>query len=510
MTIDEVLANEERQIFDRKSINIEPKALAVSLVAFANADGGIIAIGISDKTRKIEGVDFEVQKLNELLRVPYDFCEPSIPIQIEKVPCIDFEGKANHVVLMHIEPSMAVHVNQADEAYLRVGDKSKKLSFEERTQLMYDKGERYFEDKAVPDATVDDIDMNLVQSYIDKIGYGKSALEYLMENKGFLKIKQGKEFVSSAAILLFGKNPQLYFPRARVRFIRYEGNQEKFGTEMNVIKDVIFEGTILNQINDAIAYLNTQVKEKTYLGQDGLFVTEEEYPKFVRQEIIVNAVTHRSYSISGTDIQIKMFDNRIVVESPGKLPGLVRTNNIRYTHFSRNPRIAEFLKAYKFVKEYGEGVDRMCNELESAGLHVPEYFSNAFILQTVIYNKNYEKTDSYFTNPAIEDKSPAIEDKSPAIEDKSPAIQLKKLPVDKLKNVVSRQNYRENTKQNIFNVYNEIDTSQIFGAPEIGKILSCSTTTAKEIMRKIRDMGIVVEVKGNGKGKYRFIYESEI
>ena len=54
---------------------------------------------------------------------------------------------------------------------------------------------------------------------------------------------------------------------------------------MNVIKDVIFEGTILKQITDAIAYLNTQVKEKTYLGQDGLFVTEKEYPKFVRQEI---------------------------------------------------------------------------------------------------------------------------------------------------------------------------------------------------------------------------------
>lgn len=106
------------------------------------------------------------------------------------------------------------------------------------------------------------------------------------------------------------------------------------------------------------------------MGQDGLFVTEEEYPKFVRQEIIDNAVTHRSYSISGTEIQIKMFDNRIVVESPGRLPGLVRTNNIRYTHFSRNPRIAEFLKTY--VKEYGEGVDRMYNELESAGFHEPD------------------------------------------------------------------------------------------------------------------------------------------
>lgn len=131
--------------------------------------------------------------------------------------------------------------------------------------------------------------------------------------------------ISSAAILLFGKNPQLYFPRARVRFIRYEGTEERVGTQMNVIKDVIFEGNILKMITDAVAYPDTQIKEKTYLGEDGLFVTEEEYPKFVRQEIIVNAVTHRDYSIRGTDIQIKMFDDRIVVES---YLGLVKTDNI--------------------------------------------------------------------------------------------------------------------------------------------------------------------------------------
>lgn len=93
MTIEEVLSFEEMQIFDRKSINIEPKALAIPLVAFANADGGTIAVGISDKTRRIEGVDFEVQKYNELLRVPFDFCNPTIPVQIEKVPCVDYQGR---------------------------------------------------------------------------------------------------------------------------------------------------------------------------------------------------------------------------------------------------------------------------------------------------------------------------------------------------------------------------------------------------------------------------------
>ena len=176
----------------------------------------------------------------------------------------------------------------------------------------------------------------------------------------------------------------------------------------------------------------------------------------------------------------------------------------------------KFLKAYKFVKEYGEGVDRMYNELESAGLHEPEYFCNAFILQTVIYNKNYNNSDGYLenkaiqeTNPAIEERKPTISGENPAIEERNPSIQSEKRSIEKLKKGFLNKNYRKNTKDNILAVYNDIDTNQIFGAPEIERILDCSPTTAKEIMRKIRDMEVVVEVKGSGKGKYRFIYENE-
>lgn len=510
MTIEEILAEEEGQIFDRKSINISPKDLAIPIVAFANADGGKIAIGITDKTRRIEGVDFEIKKLNELLRVPFDFCNPTIKVDIEKVPCIDEKGRENHVIVMHIDASPQVHANQADDVFLRVGDKSKLQTFEERLQLNYDKGERYFEDKAVPDASIDDIDMEFVKEYIDKINYGKSPLEYLKENKGFVKEKDGNIQVSSAAILLFGKNPQNFFPRARIRFIRYEGTEEKFGTEMNVIKDVIFEGTLLKMINEAIAYLDTQVKEKTYLGPDGTFVTDEEYPKFVRQELIVNAVTHRAYSITGTDIQIKMFDDHMVVESPGKLPGLVRADNIRFTHFSRNPKIAEFLKNYKFVKEFGEGVNRMCNELESVGLKDPVYYTNAFMLQAVIYNTNVGKSivgnvaDSFKKLAIAVNKSVMDSDKS-AINTQKSAIGSEKLAIDKIKSAIEQQKYNEPTTENIIKIYSEIESNQIFGTKEIEDILGCSGSTARAIMTKLRGMNVVVAVKGKGKGKYVFV-----
>lgn len=417
MTIEEVLTFEEMQIFDRKSISIEPKALAIPLVAFANADGGTIAIGISDKEKRIEGIDFEVQRLNELLRVPFDFCNPTINVQLEKVPCTDYKGRENHVLLMHIDPSPQVHANQADEVYLRVGDKSKLLKFDERLQLTYDKGERYFEDKPVPDAGIDDIDMDLVTDYINRIGYNKSALEYLQQNKGFIKEK------------------------------------------------------------------------------DGTFVTDEEYPKFVRQELIVNAVTHRAYSISGTDIQVKMFDDHIVVESPGKLPGLVRADNIRYTHFSRNPKIAEYLKAYNFVKEYGEGVDRMCKELEAAGLNAPEYHTNAFMLQTVIYNSN---------------KLVAIDAKKVTIEEKKVAIESQKVTKEVFESLLRDVKYSEPTAHNLLKIYDEIETNQVFGASEAARILELSYSGARKVLGKLIDMNVLVAVKGKGKGKYRFLNSDEI
>ena len=79
------------------------------------------------------------------------------------------------------------------------------------------------------------------------------------------------------------------------------------------------------------------------------------------------------------------FDDRLVFETPDKLPGIVRTDNIRHTHFSRNPKIAEYLKAYDYVKEFGEGVDRMCRELSAIGTKEPQYHLVAFIMKASVW-----------------------------------------------------------------------------------------------------------------------------
>ena len=387
MTIDDIQKSTEFQVFDRKSARIDAKALAITIIAFANADGGTIALGVEDDGT-LTGVDGHTDHINELLRASFDYCIPSIAISTEYLEVTDVKGAPNHIILMSIPQSIRVHANQADEVYYRVGDKSKKLNFEQRMQLVYAKGEHYYEDAPVNNASWDDLDMTLVDEYVTLIGYSKGAKTYIREN-GFIIKKEdyrGCEYeaLSGAAVLLFGKNPQRFFQRAQVRVIRYDGVEAKVGTEMNVIKDEIFTGPILKLTNDVLAFVRTQIKEHTYLGADGLFRTDKQYPEFCWTELCVNAICHRDYSILGTDIQVKLFDDHMTVESPGILPGLVRPYNIREMHFSRNPKIALYMRNHKLVKEFGEGVDRIFREMAEANLPAPEYKQNEFMVYATI------------------------------------------------------------------------------------------------------------------------------
>ena len=167
---------------------------------------------------------------------------------------------------------------------------------------------------------------------------------------------------------------------------------------MNVIKDEKFKGRIHDQVQNALAFVKTQIREYTKLGEGAVFQTIPEYPEFCWTELIVNAVAHRDYSIKGTDIQIKMYDDHLDVESPGLLPGIVRVNNIREFHFSRNPKIVELLTEYDLVKEFGEGVDRVYRDMEEAGLPEPVYRQSDFMLYATLKNKNYGSDASWVSN----------------------------------------------------------------------------------------------------------------
>jgi ATP-dependent DNA helicase RecG len=125
MTIEEIQKSTEFQVFDRKSVRIDGKALAITIIAFANADGGRIAIGVEDDG-SLTGVDGKTEHVNELLRASYDYCVPSIATSTEYMDVTDVNGQPNHIILMTVPQSVRLHANQADEVYYRVGDSLRK------------------------------------------------------------------------------------------------------------------------------------------------------------------------------------------------------------------------------------------------------------------------------------------------------------------------------------------------------------------------------------------------
>lgn len=305
----------------------------------------------------------------------------------------------------------------------------------------------------------------------------------------------------------------MILPRARVRFIKYDGIEEKTGAEMNVVKDIVFEGKIYDMLKKTIEYIDSQIKEKTFLEKDGRFVTVEEYPKFVRQELVVNAITHRDYSIRGTEIQIKMFDDRLVVESPGKLPGLVKKDNMRHTHFSRNPKIAEYLKYFGYVKEYGEGVDRIYKELKEAGFKEVEYYMDTFILKAIVFNNKVDSSKLQYiiqSDDTLGNKKAVSDDFGDTLGNKINAYKYTKLSKISIERLLETKKFPREVVENILKVYDEVETNQIIGNLEVSKILDKSKSTAIRVMKKLKEMDVIVQVNGKGRGKYRFKYESEI
>ena len=119
--------------------------------------------------------------------------------------------------------------------------------------------------------------------------------------------------------------------------------------------------------------------------------------------------------------------------------------------FPRNPKIAEFLKNYKFVKEFGKGVNRMCNELEQVGLKAPVYHTNAFMLQAVIYNSKVGKTIVEKTADSL--KKLAVAVNKSLIDSQKPTIGEKK-------SAIEQQRYNATLKANIFKEYDEIEKNE--------------------------------------------------
>lgn len=370
-TIEYFQNTKENQFFDRKSARIKPNDIIRHLVAFANAGGGTLVIGIENDGR-ITGFnkndahpieDFKNIASKRLVGTP-------VVVNAKEIAVINEQGEDDTVLVLEIPACHGKVIESFDhEVYLRQADESVKLSYEQRTQLLYDKGQRYFEDEIVDRSSIDDVDEDIMNLYRGHMGISDKPADEILEARGM--IFEGK--LTTAGILLFGKNPTKYLPQARLRFVRYDGMFAGTGERLNIIKEKTFDGAIPKIIIEARDFINTQMREFQYLNNEGVFDKMPEYPEFAWFEGIVNALTHRNYSVNGEHIKFIMFDDRIEIYSPGLLPNIVTVETIRYSRYSRNPKIARILSEFGWVKEMNEGVKRIYTEMQSLYLQDPIY-----------------------------------------------------------------------------------------------------------------------------------------
>lgn len=243
------------------------------------------------------------------------------------------------------------------------------------------------------DAAISDLSEELLNEYKQHIDAVNLSTEQILRARGFLKNLNGTEKLTNAAVLLFAENIQQFYPNCRIRFIRYDGNAAQVGTKINITKDVNLEYPILKIIENAKTYIASQLREFTALNQQtGKFQIVPEYPEFAWLEGIVNAVTHREYGMSGSYIKVTMFDDRLEIQSPGKLPTIVTINNIKDTRYSRNPRIARVLTDFGWVRELNEGVKRIYADMEDYFLEDPIYSEPEQSVKLVLKNNIVMRT----------------------------------------------------------------------------------------------------------------------
>ena len=354
----------ESQWYERKSIRVSQQKLAEAFVGMANAEGGWIAVGLSEG--RVENIDADTGVLNKLLKSA-DRTQPRVRAKPHFVSCIDADGVSRRLALFQLDPSDVVHRTVNGDCLLRVGDETRHLTDLQASELEHDKGSTRYETTIVRDATQDGIDAALLANYARRLGYD-DPLRALEDRT--LSANQA----TVAGCLLFWSYPQKYLPNAIVRVTRYRGITRLTGKSQNIVFDDRLEGPLPTQILGAQRLVKEHQPTRLALGDDGMFQEIPTVPEDAWLEGVVNAAVHRSYSLDGDYVHVDIFDDRIEIFSPGRFPHVTDLSDpLGIRRYARNPRIVRVCFDMKICQEMGEGIRRIYNEMRSAGLRDPLY-----------------------------------------------------------------------------------------------------------------------------------------
>ncbi len=346
-----------------------------SVSAFSNTSGGKIVIGMDDDGNVL-GVDVGKRTLENLANQIKQNTDPPV------LPSIHIEDeKGKNIIVVEVPESSVKPVLAYGRAFKRVGRSNHKMGYEEIRRMTMQSSKIYWDGRICEGAALDDIDREKIRWFVGvaKNQRGLNIAENASAEEALAKLKLLKDGkLTNAAALLFSKEPE--FLQSEVKCIRFSGNEPlkpyiDFQTLSGNAFDLIdrAEDFVLRNIKKAIWLVPGQVqREEKY-----------EYPPDAIREAIANAVVHRDYE-SPSKVQVRVFDNRIEVWSPGLLPEGITIEDLKKEHRSipRNPLLFKQLFWVKYVEDVGGGTVDMINWCRQEGLPEPEFtfISGAFVV----------------------------------------------------------------------------------------------------------------------------------
>jgi predicted HTH transcriptional regulator len=351
--------------------------MAGEMVAFANAEGGVIFLGVDDNG-VVRGLpedrvsDVETWTVN----VATNNCDPPIRPVLRKERLPKPDGTDTLVMLIEIWQGLYVHRTSGGRYYVRVGSTKRDLTPQELARLFQQRGRAFvFDEQLVPTATVEDLERECLEAFFSSRQVTIPLLDLLSNTRVVAPDEDGTVRPTVAGLLAFGKRPNIHLPSAFIEAAVYRG---KSLTSDRLVHSDRIDGRVDTQVDDA-----TEFVERFMLKPSRKPAGREDYPQYdigAIHEAIVNAVAHRDYSIAGSKIRLFLFDDRLELYSPGALPNTLTIETMPFRVFTRNQLLVNFLSKMKsrrtgrsFLESRGEGVRRILEASEAHSGRRPMY-----------------------------------------------------------------------------------------------------------------------------------------
>lgn len=346
--------------------------LSRELVAFANAEGGRIFIGVDDGG-KVVGAEIS-NEIRSRVEVMARDCDPAVAIRLEV---------CGNVLIVNVPEGKDKPYRSSNGFYLRTGASSVKLTTQEILEFGQNEGRIKFDDISVSGMNlVNELDENALKRF--NLLSGISAIvdsTQILENLGVLTVSKGSTVLNNAGALFFSKQPTRHLPHAIISCVLFKGIMKNY-----VIDRKVLEFDLLTNIDQAVAFLERNLR-LAYEIKDIRRKEILEIPKDVLREAVINACAHRDYFERGANVVVEIFDDRVEISNPGGLPKKLKPQHFGRYSIARNPLITGLLHRCEYIEKAGTGIQRMRMGMKDAGLLEPVFEFSGFFTVTFYRGK---------------------------------------------------------------------------------------------------------------------------